>query len=120
MTIQYSPEDLRIGFILKWTGTVFPLVVADLPRPLAPSILAVDASQTMIQEYHGDRGVIGFGVAPFSNHTLRVTLVCDEAALDADRGFMCLSSSGKGRSARCRPSPKQPKCKFKLLTVSSC
>ena len=92
----------------------------DGERVTQSAILAVDASQTMIQEYHGDRGVIGFGVAPFSNHTLRVTLVCDEAALDADRGFMCLSSSGKGRSARCRPSPKQPKCKFKLLTVSSC
>ena len=92
----------------------------DSERVTQSAILAIDASQPMIQEYHGDRGVIGFGARPHSNHTLRVTLVCDEAALDADRGFMCLSSSGKARSARCSPAPKQPRCKFKLLTVSSC
>lgn len=29
MTIQYAPQDLQISFIMRWNGTIFPLVLND-------------------------------------------------------------------------------------------
>jgi hypothetical protein len=53
MTIQYRPEELRITFLVKWRGTIFPLVVAD---PMFWGLLLVHVCLLL---WHGHQLALG-------------------------------------------------------------
>lgn len=71
-------------------------------------------------KHKGARLAAGFGIAPFSNATLAVTLACDPPGTCTCRGEARSGPGAEGGSAAAGRAEDVVGCKFKVLSVTSC